>query len=48
MMHIRFTVVVNNLPEEFRRNIDKVKISDVKSISNSKFGSDDRSSNTTL
>ena len=36
-MSLRYVVNVKGLPEEYKQNYDKVKISDVKSVE-SKFG----------
>lgn len=48
VMHIRFTVVINNLPEEHRKVDTKIKNSDVKSLTSSKFGVNGRSSLSTI
>ncbi len=47
-MNIRFMVLVNGLPEEYRRTGDRVKNSELKSLANSKFDVGKFSGNSTM
>lgn len=47
MWTIRFPIIITGLPDEFKKQIDKTKSSEVKSLANSKFDQG-RSLSTTL